>query len=1099
MTNFIKIKKKTHSVLEFDLKKKLTAVLILVSLSQIQAHVSSVTSVTKQKIVQQQRTISGQVTDENGMPLPGASVLVKGTKNAVMTDFDGKFTLKIDEGAKQLVVSFVGYESTDVLIQNKSVFEVNLKPSSEGLKEVVVVGFGTQKKASMVSSITTINPKELKGPTSNLTNMLAGRIAGMVAYQRSGEPGSDNANFFIRGLGTFGSGASNPLILIDGIESTATDMARVQPDDIDTFSVLKDAAAAAVYGARGANGVVLITTKMGKDGITKFNFRTETRMSSNSRNFNFADNITYMKLANEATRTRNPLLGDVYDQNKIDRTIAGDDPYLYPSNNWIDQLIKDYTINQGYNFSVSGGGQKARYYVASTYNVDNGVLKVDGLNNFNSNIKLRNYSLRSNVDMTLTPTTKAIVRVYGQFDDYNGPVGGYDANGKPINGGARIFNLTMWSNPVAFPKVYPASYLPYIDHPLFGGALTGGDNGAILVNPYAEMVRGYQSSKGSTIQAQVELQQDLKAITPGLSARAMGYVRRYAFYNEARKYNPFYYKSFISPVTGELEISVINPGGQGSFGTTGSENLDYLAGDKILDSRIYLETALNYNRTFNEKHAVSGMLINLLSSYVQANSAWLFLTDVAKTLPSRNQGVSGRFTYGYDNRFLTEFNFGYNGSERFASGHRYGFFPSFGLAYHISNEKFWEPIKDVVTNFKIRSTYGLVGNDKIGNDNDRFFYLSNVNINDGSYGASFGEQYTDSNPGVYVGRYANNNIGWEQSKQINLGMDLELFKSLNFVVDVYKQNRTHILQTRDNIGATMGLTATPATNYGEVESKGLDLAVTYNKQFNNDWYTQLRGNFTYAANKVLVYDEINYPASMAYRSRIGQSWNQTYGYIAERLFVDQNEVDNSPLQFGGPGTGIVKEYTGGDIKYRDVNGDGQITAADMVPIGNPTAPEIVYGFGGTVGYKKFDFSIFFQGVARTSFFINPENIAPFVLNGSYQNNLLNVVAQDHWSENNKDLYAFWPRLSNTFVANNNKVSTWWMRDGAFLRLKSIEVGYNAPEKLMSKIGVKGLRVYLSGNNIAVWSKFKLWDPEMGGNGLGYPIQSVYNLGLKVDF
>ncbi len=1083
MTNFIKIKTKTHSVVEFDLKKKLATMVVLVSFSPIQAHVSNVTSVTNYTIVQQQqKTITGQVTDENAMPLPGASVFVKGSKNVVMTDFDGKFTLKINEGDKVLVVSFVGYESTEVLIQNKSVFEVNLKPSSEGLKEVVVVGFGTQKKTSMVSSITTINPKELKGPTSNLTNMLAGRISGMVAYQRSGEPGQDNANFFIRGLGTFGSGASNPLILIDGIESSATDMARLQPDDIDSFSVLKDAAAAAVYGARGANGVVLITTKMGKDGITKFNFRTETRMSSNSKNFNFADNITYMKLANEARRTRNPLLGDIYNQNKIDRTAAGDDPYLYPSNNWIDELIKDYTINQGYNLSISGGGQKARYYVAGTYNIDNGVLKVDGLNNFNSNIKLRNYSMRSNVDMTLTPTTKAIIRFYGQFDDYNGPVGG----------GARIFNLSMWSNPVAFAKVYPSKYMPYIDHPLFGGALTGGTTGAILINPYAEMVRGYQVSKASTIQTQLELQQDLKALTPGLSARAMAYVRRYSYFDVSRQYNPFYYQSFISPETGELTLKVLNDGGPGSVGTVGTEFLGYAQGNKNLDSRIYLETAVNYNRTFNEKHAVTGMLVNLLSSYEQGNSG-----TVQSSLPARNQGVSGRFTYGFDSKYLAEFNFGYNGSERFAKGNRYGFFPSVGLAYHISNERYWDRFKDVVTNLKIRSTYGLVGNDKIGNVNDRFFYLSNVTIGDGNYGAAFGEQFGYYQPGVYVGRYANNNIGWERSKQINLGLDLELFKSLNITVDIYKQNRTNILQTRTNIGSTMGLTAIPATNFGEIESKGLDFSMNYNKQFNNDWYSQLRGNFTFATNKVLEYDEINYPESMAYRSRIGQNINQGYGYIAERLFVDQNEVDNSPAQFGGSNNG--KEYTGGDIKYRDVNGDGQITTSDMVPMGYPTVPEIVYGFGGTVGYKKFDFSIFFQGVARTSFFINPENISPFVINGPYQNNLLKVVADDHWSEANRDLYAFWPRLSEKFVANNNQVSTWWMRNGAFLRLKSIEVGYNAPDSFTSKIGVKGVRIYLSGQNLAVWSKFKLWDPEMGGNGLGYPIQSVYNMGLKVDF
>lgn len=1088
MTNFIEIKKKTHCVVEFDLKKKLTTLLILLSLSQIQAHEFNVTSVTKLKIAQQQRTISGQVTDENGMPLPGASVFVKGNKNVTMTDFDGKFTLKVNEGDKILVVSFVGYESTEVLILNKSVFEVNVKPSSEGLKEVVVVGFGTQKKASMVSSITTINPKELKGPTSNLTNMLAGRIAGMVAYQRSGEPGRDNSDFFIRGLGSFGSGASNPLILIDGIESTTTDMARLQPDDIDSFSVLKDAAAAAVYGARGANGVVLITTKMGKDGITKFNFRTETRMSSNSRNFNFADNITYMKLANEARRTRNPLLGDIYLPNKIDRTIAGDDPYLYPSNNWIDELIKDYTVNQGYNLSVSGGGQKARYYVAGTYNIDNGVLKVDGLNNFNSNIKLRNYSLRSNVDMTLTPTTKAIIRLYGQFDDYNGPISGVDRRGNRVSGGANIFNLSMWSNPVAFAKVYPSSYMPFIEHPLFGGALAGNNSTTILTNPYAQMVKGYEVSKSSTIQTQVELQQDLKALTPGLSARVMGYVRRYSSFDVARQYNPFYYKPDIDLETGELKLTVLNDGGPGSVGVVGTEFLGYAQGNKNLDSRIYLETAINYNRTFNEKHAVTGMLINLLSSYEQGNSG-----SVTSSLPARNQGLSGRFTYGFDNRYLAEFNFGYNGSERFAKGNRYGFFPSFGLAYNISNEKFWEPLKDVVTNLKIRSTYGLVGNDRIGDVNDRFFYLSNVTIGNGDYGATFGEQFGYSQPGVFIGRYANENIGWEKSKQINLALDLELYKSLNFVLEFYKQNRTNILQSRNNIGwSTMGLTAIPTTNFGKVESKGMDLAVTYNKQFNSDWYTQLRGNFTYATNKVQEFDEIDYPDNMSYRSRVGQNYNQPYGFIAERLFVDQNEVDNSPAQFGD-------DYSGGDIKYRDVNGDGQITDADMVPIGHPTTPEIVYGFGGTVGYKKFDFSVFFQGVARTSFFIDSQSVSPFVLDGSYQNNLLNVIAEDHWSEDHRDLYAFWPRLSENLVENNNKTSTWWMRNGAFLRLKTIEAGYNAPEKLISKVGIKGLRIYLSANNVAVWSKFKLWDPEMGGSGLGYPIQSVYNLGLKVDF
>nr|WP_315239843.1 TonB-dependent receptor [uncultured Flavobacterium sp.] len=1061
----------------------LMAIMIVFSTNASYAKKSLTFSSSVESIFQQQRLITGKVvSSDEGMGVPGANVIIKGTKKSVVTDMDGNYSIEINSNEDVLMFSFVGYNTQEIKVGSESVINVKLIATDNSLKEVVIVGFGTQKKASMVSSITTIKPKELKGPTSNLTTMLAGRVSGLIAYQRSGEPGKDNANFFIRGLGSFGSGASNPLILVDGIESTTNDLARLQPDDIDSFSVLKDAAAAAVYGARGANGVVLVTTKMGKNGVTKFNFRVESRVSSNTKNFDFADNITYMNLANEAVRTRNPERGDIYNQNKIARTAAGDDPYLYPSNNWIDELIKPYTINQGYNLNVSGGGEKARYYVAGTYNVDNGVLKVDGMNDFNSNIKLRNYSMRSNVDMSLTPTTKAIIRFYGQFDDYNGP----------IDGGANIFNLTMWSNPVAFAKVYPSSYLPFVEHPLFGGALSGGTTGYLLVNPYAQMVKGYQVSKASTIQTQLELQQDLKALTPGLSANAMAYIRRYSYFDVARKYNPFYYKSYISPETGELALEALNDGDQGTARPTGTEYLDYAQGTKLLDSRIYAQATINYNRTFNDKHAVTGMVTSLMSSYEQGNAG-----SLESSLPSRNLGISGRFTYGYDNRYLAEFNFGYNGSERFADGHRYGFFPSVGLAYNISNEKFWEPIKDVVTNFKIRSTYGLVGNDQIGNIDQRFFYLSDVRIGDNNYGAAFGEQYSYYQPGVYIARYANENIGWEESTQINLGLDMQFFNSLNFVVDIYKQHRTNILQTRSNIGSTMGLTAVPSTNFGEIESKGLDLAITYNKQLNQDWYTELRGNFTFSTNKVLVFDEINFPENMKYRSRIGQNFNQAYGYIAERLFVDQNEVDNSPTQFG--------DYTGGDIKYRDVNGDGVISPSDMVPLGYPTAPEIVYGFGGTIGYKKFDFSIFFQGAARTSFFINPENIAPFVLNDdnnrqlTYQNNLLNVIAQDHWSEDNRDSYAFWPRLSDKFVENNNQVSTWWMRDGSFLRLKSIEIGYNAPKNFNTKLGLQDLRIYINGSNLAVWSAFKMWDPEMGGSGLGYPIQSVYNVGLKVNF
>ncbi|MFV9552445.1 SusC/RagA family TonB-linked outer membrane protein [Algibacter sp. PT7-4] len=1016
--------------------------------------------------------VKGSVKDKNGTPLLGVNVLEKGTTNGVAADFDGIYEIKVTDNEAILVFSFLGYQTKEITVKNETTINIVLIEDLSELDEVVLVGFGKQKKESLVSSITSISPGELKAPTSNLTSMMAGRVAGMIAFQRSGEPGANNSDFFIRGLGSFGAGKRNPLILIDGIESSSTDMARLQPDDIESFSVLKDAAAASIYGARGANGVVLISTKSGKSGKVKFDFRVENRFSSNTDNFKIADNITYMKLANEATLTRDPLAPLPYSQNKIERTAAGANPLLYPNNNWIDQLIKDYTWNQAFNLSASGGSEKAQYYVAGTFNVDNGLLNVNGLNDFNNNIKLYNYSLRSNINLQLTPTTEGIIRLYGQFDDYTGPIGG----------GQRIFNSALYSNPVLFPNVYPESLSPFTTHPMFGGAETRPGSGVLAQNPYAEMVRGYQVYKNSTLQVQLELKQDLGFWTEGLSARAMGYIRRFSYFDVTRSYNPFYYSSRRNPENGEIILNVLNDGSEGSIGTTGTEFLDYNPGNKNLDSRIYLETAINYNRTFNDVHSVSGMLINLISSYQTGNAG-----SLQASLPSRNHGLSGRFTYGYDNRYLFEFNFGYNGSERFSAGKRYGYFPSIGLAYRISNEDYFQSLKNVVNDLKLRFTFGEIGNDEIGRQEDRFFYLSNVNLNDGTYGASFGEEFGFSRPGVSTSRYSNPNITWEKSKQTNIGLDVGLFKSLTISADYFKQHRFNILQQRSDVGSTLGLQVTPSTNFGEVESKGFELSMDYNKQLSSSWWTSLRANMTYSTSEILEFAEIDYPNELSYLKRKGNSIAQGYGLIAERLFVDDEEVANSPTQFG--------DVRGGDIKYRDVNGDGAITDADRVPIGLPTTPELIYGFGGTIGYKDFDFSLFFQGSARSSFFIRPNLIQPFFINGSSESGLLKAIADDHWSENNRNVYAFWPRLSTQQEVNNNQPSTWWMRNGAFLRLKNIEFGYNAPKSIANKIGLENLRVYASAINVAVWSSFDLWDPEQGANGLGYPIQSVYNIGL----
>jgi TonB-linked SusC/RagA family outer membrane protein len=1044
---------------------------------------------------QNQITVRGKVGTDS-LSLENVNIILKSdSSKAVRSDSKGIYSITVPATAT-LVFSFVGYETQEIRVNGRTILNVTMRLKENDLSDVTVIGFGgTRKKTSLVSSVTTINVKDLRGPTGNLTNQLAGRVAGMISFQQSGEPGlgTDNSTFYIRGLSTFGTGKQDPLILIDGIESSSTDMARLQPDDISDFSVLKDAAAASVYGARGANGVVLVNTKIGKEGMARFFARGETRVSSNTKNFDFADNITYMNMANEATATRNSGTGMLpYSQNKINHTRAGDDPNLYPSNNWLNQLIKKYTVNNNYYVSVNGGTAKAKYHVAASYGRDNGILKVDPINDFNSNIKLSKYSLRSTVNLSLTKSTELMVRMYGQFDDYTGPIAGTIGNRKYTEGGSYIFALSLLSNPVMFPMVYPKEMRPYVNHPLFGSSRTiagGGLSSTLYVNPYAEMVRGYRIYKSSNIQPQLELKQNLDFITKGLNFRSMGYLKRYSYFAVERKYDPFYYNAQVMPDGKSYNLMVFNDGSATSIGTAGTEYLSYMEDGKTVDSRIWLEGSLDYGRTFGDVHRVSGSLISYLSSYETGNAG-----SVTASLPRRNNGVSGRFTYGYDDRYLAEFNFGYNGSERFDANHRFGFFPSGGLAYRISNEKFFEPLKSVVRDLKFRATYGIVGNDQIGNVNDRFFYLSNVNLNNPVYFAAFGKDDGAARygrNGISIARYSNPNITWERSRQLNFGMDLSLFNSFEIIVDVFKQKRSEILQPKSDLESALGLMATPMANYGKAETQGVDLSLKYDRTFNKNWYANIRGTFTYSTSKRVVLDELKYEKGLSHLSTIGHSISQRWGYIAERLFIDQKEVANSPLQFNDNG------LLAGDIKYRDITGDGLITTDDQVPIGYPQQPEIIYGFGASLRYKRFDFSFYFQGSARSSFFIDPAAIQPFYQSGGYQSGLLKVVSDSYWSEDKRDLYAFWPRLSTWRVNSNNVTSTWWMRNGNFLRLKSVDMGYNMGK--IKRLALTGGRIYFSATNLFMLSNFKLWDVEMGGNGLGYPVQSVYSLGLEVNF
>ncbi len=1015
-------------------------------------------------LAQEQVLVKGKVIEaETGEPLPGVSILIQNSTRGVITDIDGTFEIRVVPSDK-LVFSFLGMESQTIEVGDKTFIDVSMHPMVSELDEVTVVAFGKQKKESVVSSITTVAPTELQVPSSNLTTAFAGRIAGLISYQRSGEPGQDNAQFFIRGITSFGTGKRDPLILIDGVEMTSEDLSRLTADDIASFSVMKDANATALYGARGANGVILVTTKEGREGEVKVQFRAEGSFSSPTENIKFADPVTYMKLHNEAVRTRSPGVRLPYDEKKINYTERGIDPIRYPAVDWQDLLFDKNTFNQRYNLNISGGGKIARYYIAASYAIDNGIIKVDKRQNFNNNIKLKKYSLRSNVNVNLTPTTEAIVRLNGVFDDYQGP----------LDGGTDLYHKAVSANPVYFLPYYePDEANIFTKHILFGNYGSGG-----YMNPYAEMLKGYRSDDRSSMYVQFELKQKLDFITEGLFARAMFNINRFAQLEVKRQYQPFFYT--LAPQIGnskDYQLIALNP-------DSGTDYLDYLPGEKKMENSMYFEGALQYNKSFAKKHALSGMLVFTLRELKNNTYNTLQLS-----LPHRNAGLAGRATYGYDDRYLLEANFGYNGSERFAKNERWGFFPSFGLGWIVTNEKFMAPYLNTFSKIKLKATYGLVGNDAIGPAKDRFFYLSNLNMSDDGRGISFGDTYSYYRPGISISRYEDPYITWEVSRKANYGVELNLWNSLEIQADYFTEKRSNILQTRSDIPSTMGLQATPRANIGKASGRGIDISVDYSKIFNKDFWTVIRGNFTYATSEFLVYEEPDYASiGIPWRSHVSQKLSQRWGYIAERLFVDDEEVKNSPVQSFG-------EYGAGDIKYKDINKDGCIDEKDLVPIGYPTTPEIIYGFGLSAGYRNFDFSCFFQGSGRSSFWIDPGATGPFI----GERALLQVIADSHWSEANRDIYAFWPRLSDTEISNNNQTSTWWMRDGSFLRLKSLEIGYRFPDNISKLIHSKNARIYASGSNLFQIRKFKLWDPEQAGNPFNYPLQRVINIGLNIEF
>ncbi|MDR1860197.1 MAG: TonB-dependent receptor [Bacteroidales bacterium] len=1016
--------------------------------------------------------VTGTVADEDGELLPGVSVVVRGTTQGTVTNPSGEYSISVPSDTCTLQFSFIGFVTENAKVGSRRIITVRLREAAAMLGDVTVVAFGTQKKESVIASIETVNTKDLKIASSNLTTAFAGRIPGIISYQTTGEPGKDNAQFFIRGVTTFGY-KSDPLILIDGFEASTDDLARIQPDDIESFSILKDASATVMYGARGANGIIVVSTKAGQEGPVKVSARVDVNIATPTRMLDLLDGVEYMKLYNQALVSRyDDQLHDInetptppwYSEEKIRATQRRENDMIYPNINWYDLLFKKGTINSKGNINLSGGGKVANYFVAAGIDKETGLLKVDEqdhLNNFNNNIDITRFNMRSNVVFKLGKTTTLDTRIYGRFEKYTGPY--VDAS--------NIFYQVMDSNPVDFPAVWePDARNAETRWTLFGNA------DPMKTNPFAEMVRGYKETNSSTITVQASINQDLDFLLPRLKLQLKASVNTSNSSTGARSYSPVYYAlEQYDQFTGEYTLYNLTP-----------NTIPYLGnvtGSRSGDTHIYFEGRLNWDKTW-DKHTVTAMTVGVHEEKL--------LTDgnggtIYYTLPERNIGNSGRFSYDYDKRYFLEYSYGYNGSEKFSGKKRFGFFPSYGLGWIPSNEAFWTNVglKDAFSLLKFKLTYGKVGNDAIAGREGRFFYLSQLNSGGGYY--NWGRQFTNSYSGFSFSRYANPDISWEVAQKYNLGIETGFFKdeSLKFQIDFFKDLREKIYMARENFPATAGFEATIHGNVGKVSSKGIDSSIDYKHSFNKDFWMTARANFTYATNKYLEKDEKNYRDE--YLKSIGYPINQTWGLVAERLFVDQLEIDNSPRQEFGT-------YMRGDIKYTDINQDGVVNDNDRIPMGYPTVPEIQYGWGISTGLKNFDFSFFFQGNAHVSFYIAPGSIAPFV----NRRNAPEIIARDSWSETHPDVHAFWPRLATYEIDNNVRQSSWWLREGSFMRLKTVEFGYNLPESA-KKLKIASARVYLSGENLFIISAFKLWDPEMGGNGLSYPINRRFNIGLQFNF
>lgn len=1045
--------------------------------------------------------LKGRVTDDKGEPLIGVNIIEKGTLNGVITDVNGSYTITLKNTQAILEVSYLGYKKLEIRVGTKNLMDIVMTEELSSLDELVVVGFGEQRKVSVIGAQSSLRSSDVKIPVANLGSAIAGRLAGVVAVQRSGEPGHDDSDIWIRGLSTFANQPTKPLILVDGVERS---FSNIDPEDIESFTVLKDASATAVYGVRGANGVIIVKTKPGKVGKPMFSVDYYKGLTRLTKAVDMADAYQYMDAANHAYKNSTGLT--LYTPQYIEATkksnglLPNDDvrlynKYLYPAVDWMDEIFNEWGNNHRVNMNVRGGSPNATYYISTSLFNETGLTKTDQLESYNANMTFTRYNFTTNINLKATDKTYIDLGVQGYVAEGNYPaVSTQD-----------VFAQAMIVSPVAFPTVYPTGEIPGIN--------PNGDSR----NPYADITRrGYKNEYKVQINSNLRITQDLDYWnwSKGLRVFAMYAFDSYNARNivNGKRESTYYPRAAKDPETGlwvdDPATPIYDVDGNYFFGTptfTGSSTTQYrtyLGGNRST----YFEAGMNYDRLFGDVHRIGALLLynqRVLVNTNKNNDITRLIDNEVEALPNKNRGLAGRVTYGLYDKYFVELNVGYNGSENFSPEKQYGLFPACGLGWVVSAEPFWNKMKSFMPYLKIRYTNGLVGSDVI--TDRRFGYLTLVKSDQAKY--TFGDSKLEV-PGIGITDYGIP-IEWSTSRKQDLGIDIKLFnESLSLNVDLFKEHRTGIFLRRGAVPAFVGLSQIPYGNLGVVDNKGIEVSMDYTKQFNKNLALTVRGNFTWNNDEIIENDQPK--QAFPWLERRGSNVLARWGYIADGLFISEDDIQNHARQFGESQSGDISRV--GDIKYRDIDKNGVIDAYDQVKIGRGDVPEIYYGFGADLQWKNFSIGALFQGTHGADRMLSGNSILPFSGDGGLGNLYSNIteradnyiLTDEYGAETLTKTDVFYPRLAwggaQAPNVNNFKSSTWWLKEVDFIRLKQLTAAYQLPKKWMSKIYLTSGRIYLMGSNLFTWSPFTLWDPELDtNNGTKYPNNITYSAGLSFNF